>query len=156
MFALQQKYGRQRNFSFLEVWGRQMFFNHLCEWVCYDLYYLDHDWWLLAQLDPSGLVAELFSLFLSFKNESCKIIKKHCKLQGFGLRRGQTWANTRSKSGLFVTLKILQKPCKTQGFRHQASTKKRSKQKHVSFLCGQKRFFYNSWFCLGETEVSEC
>ena len=77
--------------------------------------------------------------FLELKNKSCKIMKKHCKIHGFGLGRVQGGAKTCSKSCLRFTLKILQKPCKTQGFRHQASTTKRAK-KHVSVLCGQKTY----------------
>ena len=116
----------------LEVWPKQTFFDHLCDWVCYDLYYLDHEWWLLAQLDPSRVHPGLSFPFLELKNEPCKIIKRHYKIQGFGLGRVQGGAKTWSKSCLCFTLKISQTLCKTQGFRHPPPLKKQV-PKHVSF-----------------------
>jgi hypothetical protein len=58
-----------------------MFFDHLCDWVCYDLYYPAHDWGLRGHLGPSYAP---FSSFLTCKSQTSKIHKNHCKNLGFG------------------------------------------------------------------------
>ena len=53
----------------------------VCEWVCYDLYYLDHDWRTSSQLGPSS---GPFCSFLRCNSNTSKILKQHCKHNGFG------------------------------------------------------------------------
>ena len=79
----------------------------MCDWVCMICTIWNHEGLTCGHLEQSVLVAELFSLFLTFKSEPCKIFKKPCKIQGFGLWRVQDGAKTCSKSVF-----LLSKSCK--------------------------------------------
>ena len=75
----------------------------------------NHEDLTCGHLEQSVRHPELFSLFLPFKSEPCKIFKKHCKIQGFGFGRVQDRAKMGPKSALFLRVKIKRIHCKKQG-----------------------------------------
>jgi len=115
------------------------FSDHLCEWVCMICTIWNHDWGTWSHLEQSVLHGELFSLFLSFKNEPCKIIKKHCKIQGFELGRLLNWAKTCSKCCFL----LLSKSCKNLVKHRVSGTNPHPKNEptHMFRFCVDKKGF---------------
>ena len=97
------------NFSLCWRFDIQTFFDHLCDWVCYDLYYLDHDWWTWGHLDPSS---GPFCPFLRCKSNTSKIYQNHCKNYGFGNMSLLEGTQIGSKIAPFLARKIIQKHVK--------------------------------------------
>ena len=117
--------------------------------MCYDLYYLDQDWRLLPQLDPSS---GPFCPFLRCKGNTSKIYQNHCKNYGFGNMSLLEGTQIGSKMALCLTRKIIQKQCKTQGF--WPSPPLFFKMFFSCFVFSMKNVFFHNWvFYLNRSSI---
>ena len=129
----------------LEVWPKNVFRSSVRLGVLWSVL-SGHDWWLLAQLDPSGASGERFSVFLKLKNEPCKIVKNIVKYRVLGSGEAKLEPKRAPKVVLFLLPKSYKNLLKHRVSARSPQQKNKPENKF--------RFFVKKRFCITHGFVS--